>query len=261
MRCNLLILSLVFLATPAFAQDSDLCVDRPGLGTPACTAGRGQAVIEMGLLGWDHVADAAMVEDDLTYGDLLLRVGLDDRTEVQMGIGGYTSAQSRERLSGAVTRSHGIGDAVIGLRRSVTGPGGPIAVQGFVTLPTGQRGIGAGDWGAGLLVPMGYKLPAGFEVDLTPELDAAVNASGSGRHLRAGGVVGLAHSLGTAVTLTGEVGAWRDNDPSGHATDVRSAVSLAWQPGRDWQLDLEGDLGLTAAAPRHSLRAGLARRF
>ena len=129
MRYSLLAVSLVFLTAPAFAQDGDFCVDRPGLGTPACTIGRGQAMVEVGLLGWDHLADGATVENDLTYGDLLLRVGLDDKTEIQLGIGGYTSARSRDRLSGAVTRIRGIGDAVFGVRHSLTGPGGPIALQ------------------------------------------------------------------------------------------------------------------------------------
>lgn len=62
MRCGLLVLSLVLLAAPALAQDGDLCVDRPGLGTPACTIARGQAIGEVGLLGWDHAADGSMVE-------------------------------------------------------------------------------------------------------------------------------------------------------------------------------------------------------
>lgn len=261
MRYSLQAVSLVFLTAPAFAQDGDFCVDRPGLGTPACTIGRGQAMVEVGLLGWDHLADGATVENDLTDGDLLLRVGLDDKTEIQLGIGGHTLARSRDRPSGAVTRIRGIGDAVFGVRHSLTGPGGPIALQGYVTLPIGRSGIGAGDWGAGVLLPMGYQFPAGFELDLTPELDAAVNASGTGRHLRWGAVAGLSHAVAPAVTIAGEMGAWRDNDPSGHTTDLRSAVSFAWQAGSDWQLDLEADLGLTAAAPRHSVRLGLARRF
>lgn len=261
MRYNLLALLLGLTAAPAMAQDRDFCADRPGQGTPACTIGRGQAMVEVGLFAWDHVADPATVENDLTYGDLLLRVGLDDRTELQLGLGGYTAGRSRDRLSGAVNRTRGMGDAAIGLRRSLSGPGGSIALQGYITLPTGRSGIGAGDWGAGVLLPMGYQLPAGLELDLTPEVDAAVNANGSGRHLTWGGVAGLSHAIGPALSMAGELGIWRDNDPSGHTTDMRGAVSLAWQAGKDWQLDLEADLGLTAAAPRHSLMLGLARRF
>lgn len=218
-------------------------------------------MVELGLAGWDHSADPVTVEDDASYGNVLVRVGIDDRTELEAGLGGYGIVRSRDRVSGIVARSHGQGDAVIALRRSLSGPGGPIAAQVFATLPTGADGIGAGDWGAGVMVPMEFKLPAGFEIDLTPEVDAAVNASGHGRHLAWGGVAGLAHGLGRRVTAEAELGAWRDQDPGGHETDLRAALSLAWQAGKDWQIDLEGDAGLSAAAPRHALMVGLARRF
>lgn len=261
MRLYLLILPLTLMASPALAQDAEFCVDRPGLGTPACTLGAGQAMIELGLARWDHSADLASIQDDLTFGDMLVRVGIDDRTEVELGLGGYTAVRTRDRFGGAITRQHGPGDLSLGLRRSLSGPGGLVALQGFVTLPTGHSGIGAGDWGAGAQVPVGITLPGGFELDLTPEADAAVNASGTGRHFAWGGVAGLSHAIGRKVTLEGEIGAWRDNDPAGHVTDMRTALSLAWQAGKDWQVDVEGDLGLTAAAPRHSLMVGLARRF
>lgn len=261
MRFYLLILPLALMASPVLAQGDDFCVDRPGLGTPACTLGAGQAMIELGLAGWDHSADPASTQDDLTFGDMLARIGLDDRTEVELGLGGYSAVRTRDRSGATIMRQHGLGDISLGLRRSLSGPGGPVALQGIVTLPTGHSGIGAGDWGAGVLLPVSITLPGGFELDLTPEADAAVNASGTGRHFAWGGVAGLSHAIGRKFTLESEIGAWRDNDPSGHATDMRTALSLAWQAGKVWQVDIEGDLGLTAAAPRHSLIVGLARRF
>jgi hypothetical protein len=258
---RLIALSLSLCAAPAAAQDADFCADRPGLGTPACTMPAGQVMAELGVAGWDHSADPATVEDDLTYGDLLVRLGIDDRTEVEVGFGGYGTVRSRDRFSGNLSRSHGLGDVSIAVRRSVSGPGGPVALHVYATLPTGADGIGAGDWSAGALLPIDLNLPAGFEIDLTPEVDAAVDASGHGRHLAWGGVAGLAHPAGRNLSLEAEIGAWRDNDPAGHATDVRAALSLAWQAGKDWQIDLEGDAGLSAAAPRHSLLIGMARRF
>ena len=261
MRRRLIALPLLLCAAPAAAQDADFCADRPGLGTPACTMPAGQVMAELGIAGWDHSADGASVEDDLTYGDLLVRLGIDDRTEIEAGFGGYGTVRSRDRLSGSQSRSRGLGDVSISVRRSVSGPGGPAALQVYATLPTGTDGIGAGDWGAGALLPINLNLPAGFELDLTPEVDVAVNGSGHGRHLAWGGVAGIAHGLGRKLTAQAEIGAWRDNDPAGHATDVRAALSLAWQAGKNWQIDLEGDAGLSAGAPRHSLLVGMARRF
>lgn len=254
-------LALLIMAAPAAAQDADFCADRPGLGKPACTMPPGQVMVELGLAGWDHSADAATIEDDLTHGDLLVRVGIDNRTEIEAGLGGYSTMRARDRVSGLVTQVHGWGDATVAIRRSLSGPGGPVALQVFATLPTGSNGIGAGDWGGGALLPFSVKLPAGFELDLTPEVDAAVNASGKGRHLAWGGVTGLNHALGKRLSVEAELAAWRDDDPSGHSTDARAALSLAWQAGKDLQIDLEGDAGLSAAAPRHSLLIGMARRF
>ena len=261
MRSILLAVPLALTVSPASAQADDFCADRPGLGTPPCTMPRGQTMVELGLAEWDHSADIATIEDDLTYGDVQVRVGIDARTELQVGLNGYGTARVLDRASAAVARRHGLGDLSLGLRRSLSGPGGPVAVQVTATLPTGADGIGAGDWSASILLPTDMKLPKGFELDLTPELDAAVNASGDGRHLAWGGVVGIGHALGLNLNLEGEVAAWRDDDPAGHTTDARAALSLAWQAGKDWQVDLEGDVGLSAAAPRHALLVGLARRF
>ncbi|MBS0481954.1 MAG: transporter [Proteobacteria bacterium] len=261
MRKQLLGLLLAIVPQTASAQEREFCADRPGLGTPACTVEPGRIMAEMGIVGWDHSSDPAQVGDDLTYGNLLIRTGLDDRTEIELGFDGYGTTRLRDRTSGLVSRQHGAGDMTIALRRGLSGPNGPIAVHGFVSLPAGGGGIGAGDWGAGLLVPIGIGLPRGFEIDLTPELDAAVNGSGKGRHLAWGGVVGLSHAVGPMLSIEAELAAWRHDDPAGHYTDARSAVSVAWQAGKNWQIDLELDLGLSAAAPDRSLMFGMARRF
>ncbi|MFM5917660.1 MAG: transporter [Novosphingobium sp.] len=261
MRRSLWACPLLFIASPAAAQDAQFCADRPGLGTPACTMPPGQVMIELGLASWDHSADQSFVEDDLGFGQTLIRVGLGDRTEVELGFGGYGTVRSRDRQAGTISQHSGLGDTTVAIRRSLSGPGGPLALHVFATLPTASSSIGAGDWDAGALLPFSLDLPAGFELDLTPEIDAAVNAGGKGRHLAWGGVTGLGHSLGRNLSVEAEIGVWQDNDPSGHVTDARASVSLAWQASKNWQLDLEGDAGLSAAAPRHSLLVGLARRF
>lgn len=216
---------------------------------------------ELGLAGWEHRADATSIEDQLAYGDLLLRYGVGNATELEAGVTVLNTLRLHDRAGGGVERSSGVGDVTLAVRHNLAGGDGPVAVHAFVTLPTGAAGIGAGDWGAGILVPIALPLPNGFELGLTPEIDAAVNASGQGRHLAWGGVIGIGRPISRTLELAGEIGAWRDEDPTGHATDARAALSLAWHVAADWQVDAEVQLGLTSDAPRHALFLGLARRF
>ena len=64
-----------------------------------------------------------------------------------------------------------------------TKTGFAMALLPFVTLPSGRKDVGAGDWGAGTIITTSYKLNDTLSLEMTPEIDAAVNESGSGRHL------------------------------------------------------------------------------
>jgi hypothetical protein len=255
-------MAMLLVAAPALAEESrEFCANRPGLGTPACTLAPGSAMIEVGVGSWDHATSSDTIEDDATIGDALLRVGVTETAEVQLGLTGHVVQRTRDRVGGAIDRASGIGDATLAVRQSLSGPNGKIALEVFATLPMAKAPIGSGDWSGGLLLPADFVLPSGFEIDFTPELDLVVNASGAGRHLAWGGVVGLSHGLGKALTLTGELAAFRDDDPAGHSTDARVAGSLAWQVADRFQLDFEADAGLSSGAPDRSLAVGLAWQF
>lgn len=256
-----LAMASLFAASPALAKERDFCADRPGLDTPACTLDPGQAMVEVSLGQWDHTANADGIDDTLTLGDATLRVGLTERLELQLGFTPYVHDRFRDAATGQVTSASSTGDVTIALRRGIAGPNGPIAIEPFVTLPAGKSPGGAGDWGAGVIVPMGFNLPQGFAISLSPEADAAVNSSGSGRHFAFGGVVGLSHALSKSVSLTVEAAALRDLDPSGHETQAKAAASLAWQIGENFQLDLEIDKRLAGGIPDRTLIFGFAKRF
>ena len=263
MRSQLFIAALAFsaFALPDLARaDDDMCVDRPGLDTPACTLAKGRVMLEMGLAGWDHSTTATGREDTVTLADTTARIGLGHATEVQVGVGGW--GHQRVRGTGRVGTAHGMGDATVALRHGFgSEDDARVALQIFATLPIGRQSIGAGDWGAGLIVPVALPLPSGFELSLSPEVDAAVNGDGHGRHLAWGSSLSLSHDVAKGLSLTGEIAAWRDDDPAGHSTDARLAASLAWRAGRSLQLDIEFDKGIAAGAPDHALMIGFARQF
>lgn len=252
--------AFVVALTPFAARADDLCVNRPGLDTPPCTLAADQVMVETGLVGWDRTTDAASASDTVTLGDTTVRFGLGGSTEVQFGLAGWT--HQRDRSGGTVQIARGIGDATIAVRHGFGSESdAKFAVQAFVTLPTGRSPIGAGDWGAGMIVPVALPLPAGFQLALSPEIDAAVNSDGSGRHLAWGSAMGLSHALTSALSLTGEIAAYRDEDPAGHSTNARLAASVAWHAARSLQLDVEVDKGIASGAPDRSIMVGIARRF
>jgi opacity protein-like surface antigen len=252
-------------AQAAQAQDlRDLCADRPGLGTPACTVDAGHAVLEAGLADWTHDRADGVRTDQVAAGDMLLRYGIDAATEVQLGWTAYGHVRVRD-AAGGVSRASGVGDVTIALRRNLRHPDGSgfaVALMPYVSLPTGGSAIGAGDWGAGLIVPMSADLgDNGLSLALTTAIDAAPDADRSGRHLGYGEVIGLGYALSDNVSATVELSLYRDHDPAGHQTRALTGLSLAWQPGTDSQWDVGANLGLNHDSPDVELSVGYVRRF
>lgn len=255
-------LLLALIAGPAVAQDRDLCTDRPGLGTPACTVEPGRALVETALADWTMDRGAGTRSDTILFGDTLARIGVSDRIELQLG---WTPlGYNRERAGGAVDRATRIGDASLGAKLNLASPDGSgfsAAVQPRVTLPTGRAPIGAGDWGASLIVPLSYDVSDAVQLQASPELDAAVDGDGDGRHVAYGGTIGVGVALSEAISAGLEVQAIRDRDPAGRTTQAYGGLSLAWQTSRDLQLDVGSNLGLNHASSDFELYAGVSKRF
>jgi len=240
----------------------DLCPDRPGLGTPACTMDPGHVQFELGLGDWTLTRQGGDREDDLATGDLLVRYGLNSSLEMQLGWTAYTHV--RARSGNVVARDGGTGDVTIALRQNLHNPDGSgfsIAIMPYASLPTGSDGIGAGDWGAGVLVPVSYALPHGFALALTAEADAAVDADGHGRHFAYNAVFGVSAALTAKVGATAELSVGRDEDPGGHSTQALAGLSLGWTPGDNVQLDVGANFGLNEQTPDAEIYSGVSVRF
>lgn len=255
------------LLTTGTAQSQELrpfCPDRPGLGTPACTIDPGRVAIEMGALDWTVERDAATRTDTLVTGDILVRAGLSQTIEAQLGWTAFGGVRSRDLATGAIRRDRGTGDVTLALRGNLANPdgsGNSIAVMPFVTLPTGGPAIGAGDWGGGLIVPMSFALSDALSLSVTPRVEAAVDGDGKGRHAAYGSVIGLSASLTDALNATAEFQAMRDDDPAGRSTQALASLSLGWQPRDNLQFDIGAVGGLNAASPDFELYVGMAVRL
>lgn len=265
-RHGLAFVALVVMTSPALAQGEarDFCADRPGLGTPACTLDSGRVQIELGLGDWTRDADATTRSHAWVSGDILMRVGIDSATELQVGWTAYGQTRTRDRASGAVSRDSSSGDVLLAVRHNLLNPDGSgttVAIQPFVTLPTGGGAIGAGDWGAGVLLPFGFALSDAATLAFTVSAEAAADEDGDGRHAAFGGVAGIGVDLSDAVSAALELGVTRDDDPAGASTQWLSGFSFGWQPGEDWQIDAGTNVGLNGPAADLELYFGVTRRF
>ncbi|MDV3458094.1 transporter [Sphingomonas sp. HF-S4] len=248
----------------AQAQESRaFCADRPGLGTPSCTVDTGHILVETGAVDWTLERDSGTRTDTFEAGDLLVRAGLTGTLEAQIGWTAFGHVRERD-ATGAVSHASGTGDIRVALRQNVANPDGSgfsLAVMPFGTLPVGGEAIGAGDWGAGVIMPVHFDLTNAVELLLTPKIEAAVDQDRHGRHLAYGSVVGLETPLSDTLGAALEAQMTRDDDPLEAHTEALASLSLELQPSDDLQFDAGAVAGLNSQSPDVELYIGIARRF
>lgn len=257
---------LMLVAGPATAQGGAgerFCPNRPSLGASGCTTLPGQVQVEVSGLDWQRDDDGE-TREDLISSDVLARIGVSRRSEVQVEWVPLATLRSRDAATGAVTRRTGAGDVTLGWRRAVShadGKGLSSAIQPYVTLPVGRTDIGAGDWSGGVVVPVYWQVDDKWSLDFTGQLAAAVDEDGDGRHFDATGVVGIGYALSDAVTANAELSVERDRDPQGREVRTLAAASVAWRVTKRTQLDLLAAAGLNHDAPDARIAVGGAVLF
>lgn len=255
---------MLLVASPAWADERDYCPARPGLGTPPCTIAPGRVSVEIGIADWTRDDSPDARDDTVLIADTLVRIGVTDTLEAQIGWTPFGYDLNRDKIAHETESTDGIGDVTLGFKANLANPDGSglsAAVQPFVTLPVGRQPIGAGDWGAGLVVPVTYDLNGALDLQFTPEAGAAVDDDGNGRHFAYSGTIGLQIAINEVVSGTIEFQALRDDDPSGATTQRYAALSLAWMPTDNLQLDIGATAGLDRDSADAELYAGVSRRF
>lgn len=262
----LLAAAAILAATPALADDQlrELCSERPGLNTPPCIVDKGHLQVEVGLGDWTLDKQPDSRTDTIVAGDILARYGIGESTELRLGWTAFGHVSTRDRATGIIDRTSGTGDVTLGLKQSLVHPDGDhfsVALLPYATLPTGTHQVGAGDWGAGLLVPINYDLSETLKLEVTPELDAAVDQDGKHRHAAYGSAAGLGIKLSEAWSMSVEGQLLRDRDPSGRSSQALGGAYLAYQPKDRLQFDIGAQAGLNHDTPDIALYAGITEKF
>jgi len=240
----------------------DFCPDRPGKGSPPCVVDPGVFQLELSGLDASFQRSGPGASDTYVVGAVELRLGLTPTLEGQVQWAPYT--QVRGRGAGGST-VEGVGDVVLLLRRSLRNPDGSglsIALEPFVSAPTGKRGVGAGGWQGGLVAPFSTPISETVTLSLAPEVDVVRDADGAGVHPAWTIAAGLSRTFG-AVSLGAELWGSIDDDPTERAHRASLDLTIAWEPPghEDLQFDAGVYGGLTRDTPDLEVLVGLSRRF
>ncbi len=264
-----LLVTAAFVSEPARADDApaqgalrDLCVDRPGKGTSACTVDAGHFQIEADVFnGTFQGSDRTYI-----YANPTVKFGLTDDIELEANFAPFVEVRTKDPGTGATTTVSGVGDLFLRVKFDILGNGaGDVAlvVEPYVKIPTARDALGNGALEGGMLVPMALDLGDGWSLSATPELDILKNANDDSRHVALSNVVGIGRAAGGGVSLSAELWALRDLDPAGDTKQYSADLAAAWQPpgDPDLQFDTGVNLGLNDTTPDAQIYLGVSRRF
>lgn len=246
---------LMLLATAS--SEIPICTDRPAKANVACTVPAGRFQIESAAIGWSRTASEGGDTEALSVGSSVLKYGISDRSDLQVGFTPYV------RITSGGEALSGVGDIVVRYKHRVTAEGAPVqvAVIPFVKLPTAKRGIGNRKAEGGLAIPVSFHLVGPVTATLGPEVDVLADADGHGRHVAVVNLLNLSAPIAPGLTLAGELWSNFNCDPAGTVKQASADAALAYAVSNDLQLDLGVNAGLTRDTPDIELYAGLSIRL
>jgi hypothetical protein len=256
------VLARILLLCPAaaIAREPPICTDRPAKANTVCTVPSGMAQVETAVVGWSLARSKGDRTAQLSVGSTMVKVGLSDRSDLQVGLAPYTLLKvEREGLRDRVS---GFGDLIVRYKRRLTSDGAAVQVAAipFVKLPTAARRLGNGEVEGGFAIPIGLSL-AHAAVTLGPELDLLADSDGRGRHVAAINLVNVAVPAGKRLTVAGELWTSFNFDPSGTLKQASADAAVAYALSRTVQIDVGTNLGLNRRTPDLEVYAGISLRF
>jgi len=144
-----------------------LVPDRPGITDNPFTVDAGHFQLENDGFRLINGRERGSREREIYVSHLLLKLGVTDKTDVQVQVESYTvDKQYTAGPDAAPDRQAGFGDVTLRVKRNIVGDDNrkfALAVLGLVRLPTGRE-VGEGGTEVGLSLPAVYKLPRKWNV-------------------------------------------------------------------------------------------------
>lgn len=247
--------------TPAIAEETPICTDRPTKANAVCTVPAGDWQLESSAVGWARTKAEGSDTRMLTLGSSVIKYGVLDRSDLQIGFTPHVRAETRS--AGFKSTASGPGDLTVRYKHRLSADDAPVqfGLIPFVKLPTADDGIGNGKLEGGIAAPISIATGSPVTLVLGPELDLLADGDGRGHHAALVTLVNVSGPIAEGVTLYGELWTLTNFDPADTVTLASADAALAWLVGRELQLDIGANLGLNRNTADVELYAGLSIRF
>jgi hypothetical protein len=244
------------LGAPAKAENAPICTDRPAKANAVCTVPAGKLQLESNVADWVRIDAGDAKADIWQVGGSVLKLGLTDHSDLQLGFTPYVDIDS------GPNHLSGVGDVTLRYKHRLTGGDArvQVAVIPFIKLPTARHDIGNGKVEGGLAVPVSTALGKAT-LTFGPELDLLTDSDGDGRHPQLVNLINIAGSVAPKLTLAAELWTATNFDPADAVTQLSADAALAYLVTDNFQLDAGANLGLNRDTPDMELYAGFSIRF
>ncbi|MCL6683548.1 transporter [Sphingomonas alba] len=250
-------LLLAAAAAAAAALDTPICADRPAKANAVCTVPAGHFQLEVGAIDWAQIKEGGETVEATALGSSLLKVGVDDRSDVELNITPYV------RITGDAGKASGFGDILVRYKYRLSDDDAPVqlALLPFVKFPTAKHDIGDGKLEGGLAIPVSFSLGGAVSATLGPEVDLLADVDGHGRHAALVNVLNISAAVTPRLTIGGELWSSFNFDPAETVSQASADAAIAYVIGNDVQLDAGANFGLTRETPDLEFYGGISARF
>ncbi|RFP67089.1 transporter [Hymenobacter lapidiphilus] len=231
----------------------DLAPDRPGVTESPFSVDAGHFQFETALANLiSSHPNRQPKQYTFRANAFVLKMGIDNRTDVQLFIDAYEWDRTFATADEPGTRNQGFGDITVRLKRNLLGNDStesPLAVAaiGFVRLPTGGR-QGAGGYEYGLLLPATYALADTWNLSAQLPLLLNFDRDENQHYLQTAPSVNLDHAFRPWLTGFGELVA--QHDFRARRWDEAINAGAVFSVGKNMQFDIGRQFALTGQADR-----------
>lgn len=241
----------------------ELSTDRPDKTEAYATvpAGHWQIESDLAIVTRDQ-SDGLRTEDWSSLG-FNLKAGLGEGLDLQFVHEPLLRGSAEDLGTGDTAAYAGRGDSLLRVKIHLRDPEGAVpglALMPYLKIPTASEGLGNGQPEGGLIVPVGWELPAGWGLSAMLELDGNADSQGVGRHIDT--VLSASASHAVFGPLEGYAELWGQfSGESGVESLFTADGGLTCGLGANAQLDLGVNVGLNAGAPDYEPFLGLSLRL